>query len=180
MPAIEDPDICLSPDDRGAEYIHRVWGNWGEYMLIPRWRQWALQQLGVDQLTIGVDLFATPWTTVAPKFISKEMDSFSFHWPSLVESDNHLLWANTPFAALAKVAAKLISEPCRVALVTPQKEDQAWWKALLTLPHHKVILPPRHHLFWGFQENQPAPSRVEDGCMVDRFAVCGRGEFIQY
>ena len=73
--------------------IDRIWGNWGEYMLVPKWRSWAVQQLGVEHLTLGVDLFATPWTTAAPLFITREMDAFSFHWGSLQESDSHLLWA---------------------------------------------------------------------------------------
>jgi hypothetical protein len=55
-------------------------------MLIPKWRKWALEKLGVGDLILGVDLFATPWTTAAPLLITKEMDSFSFDWGALQAS----------------------------------------------------------------------------------------------
>ena len=139
--------------------IERIWGNWGEYMLLPKWRVWALKELGVDHLILGVDLFSTPWTSAAPKFITKEMDSFGYDWSSLIESDSHFLWANPPFALLDRVAAKASCEPIRLALVTPVWEERPWWEALKKLPHSLVIFPPRHHLFMGAYRKAPLPQK---------------------
>jgi hypothetical protein len=128
-------------------------------MLIPKWRKWALEKLGVGDLILGVDLFATPWTTAAPLFITKEMDSFGFDWGALQASSSHLLWANPPFSALERVVEKLANEPCKVALVTPNWEDRNWWKALQALPHNKICLPPRHHLFYGGFKKTSLPQK---------------------
>ena len=98
----EAPEDPPSPDVRGSIFIGRVLGNWGEYMLVPKWREWALKKLGVDNLILGVDLFATPWTTAAPLFISKGMDAFTFDWGSLQQSESHLLWANPHSQHLTK------------------------------------------------------------------------------
>ena len=98
----------MSPEEsQTPQSVSRVWGNWGEYMLVPEWREWALDQLGVGESVLTVDLFATPWTTAAPYFISEEMDAFSFDWGALLLSEVQMLWANPPFAILGKVIAKL-------------------------------------------------------------------------
>ena len=104
-------------------------------MLVPKWRDWALMQLGVSDYFLGVDLFATPWTTTAPLFISKEMDSFSYDWGQLKQSEDHLLWANPPFVLLDKVVAKLSREPCTIVLVTPHWEDRSSWHDLSQMEH---------------------------------------------
>ena len=137
--------------------VARVWGNWGEYMLIPERRRDALVELGVGHVELGVDLFATPWATAAPLFITKEMDSFSFDWGSLMSDGDTILWANPPFAALDKVAEKLTFEKCRVALVTPDWEDHDWWKVLEKLPHQKILLPTRTPLYYGGFRKKPLP-----------------------
>ena len=136
-------------EEEESPRVARVWGNWGEYMLIPKWREWALQQLGVADMTLAVDLFTAPWSTAAPFLITKEMDAFTFDWSRLQPSDKHLLWANPPFVTLPKVASKLEEEPCLLALVTPQWEDKTWWQQLLQLPHKKVCFPGKPHLFYG-------------------------------
>ena len=57
---VSNPDEVFFPGGGEPANIGRVWGNWGEYMLIPKMRQWAMEQLGVSTCTLGVDLFATP------------------------------------------------------------------------------------------------------------------------
>ena len=68
------------PSSRG---VMRVWGNWGEYMLDPKWRAWGMEGLGIGEVSIVVDLFATPWTAAAPLYITKEMNSFAYDWGRL-------------------------------------------------------------------------------------------------
>ena len=108
-------DANLEPLSR----IQRVWGNFGEYTLDPKWRQWALERLGVGDLDIRVDLFSEPWSSAADLYITREMDAFSFNWGRLQEGSPNILWANPPFRVLTKVARKISQEPCMFALCTP-------------------------------------------------------------
>ena len=142
-------DSFIFPVHLTSHQVSRVWGNWGEYTLVPKWREWALAHLGVGHIDLGVDLFATPWSSAAPLFITKEMDAFSFSWGALQPGGSTLLWANPPFAILEKVVEKLARDPCHIAMVTPHWEDKPWWEMLLKLPHQRICLPPRYHLFYG-------------------------------
>ena len=126
-------------------------------MLAPEWRKWGLEQLGEADNHISVDLFASPWAAAAPIFITKELDSFSFSWASLCEGENPLLWANPPFSKLGQVAQKISAEPCRIALCTPEWTEEAWWDKLLELPHKRIRLPPRRHLFYGAFRKEKLP-----------------------
>ena len=128
-------------------------------MLVPEWRNWAMDQLGLADLVLTVDLFATPWTTAAPFFVTKEMDAFSFDWGQLLLSEAQCLWANPPFALLSKVVAKLQEDRCRVMLVTPQREDKPWWVPLSRLAKSFVVLPPRHRIFLGGFRKEPLPQK---------------------
>ena len=102
-----------------------MWGNWGEYMLDPKWRAWGMEGLGIGEVSIAVDLFATPWTAAAPLFITKEMNSFGYDWGRLCATQGEsLLWANPPFRMLIRVAEKTDREPCWVALCTPEWENE--------------------------------------------------------
>lgn len=153
-----------SPVDPNSHQVSRVWGNWGEYTLVPKWRRWALAHLGVGHLPLGVDLFATPWSSAAPLFITKEMDAFSFNWGALQPDGSTLLWANPPFANLGKVVEKLLKDPCHIVMVTPQWEDKPWWTTLLQLPHQRICLPPDTIFFTEVSENTHF---MEDNSVVD-------------
>ena len=148
-----------SDSDSDSPKVSRVWGNWGEYMLIPEKRKEALNELGVGDIELGVGLFATPWATQAPLFITKEMDAFSYNWGSLSNGDDTLLWANRPFSLLEKVAEKLTFEKCHLALITPDWEDRKWWKTLSNLPHRKLCFPTRTPLFYGGFRKKPLPPK---------------------
>ena len=119
-----ETDVLRILIDETPRRVSRVWGSWGEYTLDPKWRQWALQQLGVGEVPILVDLFSEPWSAAADLFITKAMDSFSFNWGALQEGSAGLLWANPPFRMLARVADKIAQEPCWVALCTPEWETE--------------------------------------------------------
>ena len=52
-------------------------------MLLPKFRTWALDHLGVGERPIAVDLFASPTMTAADRYITREMDAFTFNWAAL-------------------------------------------------------------------------------------------------
>ena len=137
------------PDFEEPRKVARVGGKWGEYLLDPKWRFWALQQMGVESLPIMVDLFSSPWNAAAPLYITKEMDAFSFDWSKLQGGEEALLWANPPFKELPRVAEKILREPCRVAVCTPEWVDDPWWKTFQRIPHALQRLPTRRKLFFG-------------------------------
>ena len=142
-----------------AALIARVWGSWGEYTLDPRWRTWALQQLGLGNLPILVDLYAEPWNATAHMFITREMNAMTFSWAKLQEGVEGLLWANPPFKMLAEVADKIAHDPCYIALCTPEWVDRDWWSVLLGIPHVKQTLPPRRRIFFGGSRQAALPQR---------------------
>ena len=131
------------------QQISRVWGNWGEYTLDPYWRNWALSQLGVGEVPIRVDLFSEPWSAAADLYITREMDAFSFDWGALQEGTQELLWANPPFGMIGRVAEKLLTEPVRLAMCTPEWDTETWWRELESIPHQRVYFPVRRRLFFG-------------------------------
>ena len=118
-----------------------------------------MDQLGVGDKVTSIDLFATPWTTAAPIFITKEMDSFSYDWGALLRSEEQILWANPPFALLSRVVAKLEEDACRVVLITPEKKEQAWWQPLSEMAEKSVTFPPRSRLFMGGFRKDPLPQK---------------------
>ena len=137
--------------------IARVWGNWGEYTLDPQWRQWALEQLGVGDVPIRVDLFSEPWSSAAEMFITRQMDAFTYDWGALQKDTQMLLWANPPFKMMGKVAQKLLEEPCRIAICTPEWDTEAWWSMLQSMPHRRVRFPQRVKLFFGGYKKTALP-----------------------
>ena len=47
VPGLDEPGPPTSLVVRvNLSHIERVWGNWGEYMLIPKWRKWAFGKIG--------------------------------------------------------------------------------------------------------------------------------------
>ena len=149
----EDPAATTECHENDEEVspclVNRVWGNWGEYTLDPKWREWALSQLGLAGTPIRVDLFAEPWSATVPTFITAQMDCFSYNWGKLQAGSDELLWANPPFRLLTKVAKKIGTEPCWLALCTPEKPDDVWWAILAGYTHRRVQLPQRVRLFFG-------------------------------
>lgn len=159
-----EPDVNYDSEPSSPRPTHnlfRVWGNWGEYTLDPKWRTWVLKRLGVPDIPILVDLFAEPWSAAAPLYITKGMDALSFFWPSLQEGYSGILWGNPPFRMLNKVADKIAREPCWVALCTPEWVDEEWWRALLSVPHRRERLPARRKLFFGGFRKTALPQKKE-------------------
>lgn len=153
------------PEDFTPRRITRVWGNWGEYTLDPKWRVWALEALGVQSKKISVDLFASPWDAAAPLYITKAMNAFTFDWASLSTGPDDLLWANPPFGLLDRVANKLSCEPCQVVLCTPEWECENWWWLLESLPHRRERLPPKVKLFYGSIKKTALPQKAWRTCV---------------
>ena len=141
--------------------INRVWGNWGEYTLDPKWRRWALEELGVGETPITIDLFAEPWSAAAEMYITKDMDSMSYSWGTLQREAGGLLWANPPFRMMPQVASKISNEGCLIALCTPEWEQEEWWSTLKGLPHWVQRLPPRSKLFFGGFRKTALPQKKE-------------------
>ena len=117
--------------------------------MAPQLRTLALQQLGVQEHEVTLDLFATQEREARPLFVTREMDAFTFDWGRLTEGEEETLWANPPFYLLEKVVAKIWQEPCRLVLCHPNWQEAAWWQPLLTLTKVGVTLPDNQNLYFG-------------------------------
>ena len=123
-------------------------------MLLPQFRQNALEQLMVGDRTISVDLFASPQMRAVDTYITKGMDAFTYNWTELNSAENTILWANPPFKLLDKVVEKVQKEPCLLALCTPKWEDRPWWSTLSNIGTY-VELPPHRRIFRGLYRKDP-------------------------
>ena len=159
LPADPETQLLWVLLDEATGHVNRVWGNWGEYTLDPKWRDWALDKLGAAKAPIHIDLFAEPWSATAPMYITRDMDAFSYNWTALQEESGGLLWANPPFRMLSKVAQKISSESCWIALCTPEKDEEEWWAVLEGVPHKRERFPQRVRLFFGGYRKTALPQR---------------------
>ena len=90
----EVTEILEGPEMEKASV--KAYGSWEEFMLLPKWREWALKHLGAENREIGVDLFASIAMRASDLFITREMDAFTFDWASLYPAPNDILWATPP------------------------------------------------------------------------------------
>ena len=118
----------------------------------------ALRALGVKKEWIQADLFATRKNAMHPIYIDKDMDVFSFSWDKFLNQPQHVLWANPPSSMLDAVVTKIILEPCRVILTTPDWDDSTWWKPLQLLTDNYLHIPAGNSLFCRDGESEPLPS----------------------
>ena len=128
-------------------------------MLLPEWRQWSLEKLGVANRPIAVDLFASPTMTAAPQFITRDMDAFTYNWSKLNAIPHTILWANPPFHALDKVVEKIQMEPCTIALCTPNWPDRTWFPQLSNIYMRRIELPTKRRLYLGVNKKTPLQQR---------------------
>ena len=128
-------------------------------MLLPEWRQWSLEKLGVANRPIAVDLFASPTMTAAPQFITRDMDAFTYNWSKLNAIPHTILWANPPFHALDKVVEKIQMEPCTIALCTPNWPDRTWFPQLQNIYMRRIELPTKRRLYLGVNKKTPLQQR---------------------
>jgi hypothetical protein len=137
------------------------------------WREWALQQLGIPPHAVAVDLFARPGQAAAPLFITKGINSFQFGWAKLLQKEGEVLWANPPFMLMPKFLAKATSEPCRIAVCYPVKDDQPWWPVLQAMQTASILLPDGIGLFQGVVKKGTLPPpdwRVGVGLLDSRLS----------
>ena len=119
------------------------------YRLTTLVRDKALWDIGVAKEHITVDLFASNVNASCPLYITKRMDAFTYHWPSLCVKPTDILWANPPFSMMEEVVTKLILEPCKVVLVAPEFKQASWWKPLDMITVARVYLPAHQGVYVG-------------------------------
>ena len=127
------------------------------YNLMPHIRDQVLFALGVDPLSIQVDLFASTENAQCQLFVTKQMDAFTFSWDKLTEDGHHLLWMNPLFSCMAKIITKLILEPCRVVLVAPEWKHEPWWKPLEMLTVSREYLHCQLRAYRGDHQTDSLP-----------------------
>ena len=111
------------------------------YRLTNEMRMRALEEIGVPKSWITMDLFANGKNATEKLFVNAKMDAFTYDWSQLMEHSDEVLWANPPFSMLDKVITKIILEPCKVVLVTPEWKDSRWWKPLDQITVARTYLP---------------------------------------
>ena len=149
---MEDEEVRVAPVRSKAH-------DWGDedYTLTKKMRTRSMWGLGVDPQRVLVDLFASRSNATQRLLISREMNAFSFNWGLLKEGDKDVLWANPPFSMLEKVVVKVLLDPCKIILCTPEWRDQPWWKPLERVTVSRIYLPWDEGLFVGKKNNKALP-----------------------
>ena len=127
------------------------------YRLTSTMRDTVLKKLGVDKNDIQLDLFASEYNFTHPVYCTADMDAFSYSWDKLLKNDNHVIWANPPFSLLNQVVTKLIMEPCRMVLVTPEWRTETWWKPLDMITLSRVYVPAHLAIYQGDHDTKILP-----------------------
>ncbi len=73
--------------------------------------------------------------------------AFTFQWSSFLSSPEHVLWANPPFLHLDKIITKLLRDPCKIVLTTPEWRDYPWWKPLDQITSARFTIPPGEDIY---------------------------------
>ena len=118
--------------------IHRAFKK-ESYTLTREIKENALQSLGVSRSDFVVDLFASFCNAQEPRFCTRKNSAFFYDWTSL--SQHGLLWANPPFSQMERVMGKVVKEPCRIVLVTPNWKGSNWERLLNKLSQAQYFVP---------------------------------------
>ena len=139
------------------------------YRLTSTMRDTVLKKLGVDKNDVQLDLFASEYNFTHPVYCTADMDAFSYSWDKLLKNDNHVIWANPPFSLLNQVVTKLIMEPCRMVLVTPEWRTETWWKPLDMITLSRVYVPAHLAIYQGDHDTKilPGPHWATAVSLVD-------------
>ena len=128
------------------------------YRLLPHIRDQALWDIGVLKEWVQADLFACKQNATHPVYIDKRRDAFTYSWDRLLSDPQHVLWANPPFSMMEQVVTKIILEPTRVVLVTPEWRDYPWWKPLDFITVARTYIPASQAIYKGDCQRQTLPA----------------------
>ena len=115
-----------------------------------------MQSLGVQKSDFVLDLFANFCNAQSPRFCTRKNSAFFYDWSLL--SQNGTLWANPPFSQLDKVLGKILKEPCRIVLVTPNWKGSNRKRLLSKLSQAQFFVPANTPLYKGDWDGTPLPS----------------------
>ena len=116
----------------------------------------ALQKLGVSRAEFSTDLFANLVNAQENIFCTRKNSAFFYSWSALCE--NGILWANPPFSQLERVLCKIVQDPCRIVLVTPNWKGPSWERILNKIAQSQFVVEPGTPLYKGDWDGTPLPS----------------------
>jgi len=134
---------------------------WKEsYKLLPKLRDEALNQLGIDTQLIHIDLFATHSNHQEPLYCTVHNSAWWYDWSKLTEGDQWL-WANPPFSKILRVLTKIVLEPSQSrAFVRPTGVHSVEWRRLLDQLTIDRVEIPDVDLYLTNSEIDCCPSRI--------------------
>ena len=139
------PSQCDAQGKETVCHIHRAFKT-EAYTLIPPIKEEALKKLNLD-INFACDLFANHQNAQHRLFCTRQNSAFRYNWSELCENGQTVLWANPPFSQLEKVVTKLVCEPCKMVLVTPNWGNRPWKRILDKVAVNQFHAPEKVPLY---------------------------------
>ena len=117
----------------------------------------ALKFLGL-QKNFWCDLFANELNAQEKYYCTRANSAFKYNWSKLCNQGQNVLWANPPFSQLERVITKLVHEPCKLVLVTPNWPGRPWRRILDKIAVVQYKVPAGEPLYETDRDKKPLPA----------------------
>jgi len=121
-------------------HVHKAFKT-EAYTLVPSVKQDALDFLGLEG-EFSCDLFANQMNAQHKPYCTRANSAFWYNWSKLCDFGGNILWANPPFSQLDRVLAKVVQNPCKIVLVTPNWPGRPWRSVLDKIAVKQYFVPP--------------------------------------
>ena len=127
------------------------------YTLTSNVKEKALQKLGVQE-KFFCDLFANQANAQEKLYCTRANGAFKYDWAKLSSFGKDFLWANPPFSQLERVITKVVHEPCKIVLVTPNWGNRSWKRILDKIALAQFCVPENDSLYETDRDKNPLPA----------------------
>ena len=121
--------------------VHRAF-NTEAYTLTQSVKERALESLKVAEKGFFCDLFANQLNAQEPLYCTRSNSAFRYNWTKLSANGQQILWANPPFTQLDRVLTKIVQNPCKIVLVTPNWLGKPGRRLLYKIAISQFFVPP--------------------------------------
>jgi len=120
-----------------------------DYALEKALRKRLIEQLGLKEEDVKVDLFASHENRQCELYCSALDSAFIYDWEDLCEWSGGWLWANPPFdkGTVERVLEKLSQERVKLLLLLPKWTTKQWYKELLDWGLEKITVDAKDTKF---------------------------------
>ena len=137
-------------------HVHKLYKS-EAYTLTTTVKEKALQKLEIDR-NFFCDLFANQANAQEKLYCTRQNSAFKYNWSKLSQMGKEILWANPPFSQLERVITKVVHNPCKIVLVSPNWPGRPWKRILDKIALCQFFVPPGEPLYETDRDKNPLPA----------------------